>query len=93
MRERKNPMAAILLAAAFLTATLPAWAEGPLRGWRDASPGMVWVVRLLDCLGLGSIRELSSAHIDPNGQPTVNSGGEDGASASPDDSAHIDPDG
>jgi hypothetical protein len=96
MRERKNFLAALLLATAFLTVTLPARAEGPARGMRDASPGMAWMVRLLDWLGLqpqglGSIREASSANIDPNGQPTLNTGG--GASASPDDSANIDPNG
>jgi hypothetical protein len=98
MRERKNLMAAMLLAAAFLVASIPARAEGPARGMRDARPGTDWVVRILDWLGLppqglGSIWETDSAHIDPDGQPTLNSGGEPGASSRSDSSAHIDPNG
>jgi hypothetical protein len=95
-KERKKVMAAVLLAVAVLTASVPAWAEEPGKGVRDERP---WVVRILDWLGLptqglGSIWEASSANIDPNGQPRPTSGGgETGASASSDSSAHIDPDG
>lgn len=74
MRERKNLMAAMLLAAAFLMVSISAQAEGPARRMRDARPGTAWVVRVLNWLGLhtrglGSIWEADSAHIDPNGQP------------------------
>ena len=98
MRERKNLMAAMLLAAAFLTASIPVQAEEAARGRHYARPGTAWVVRLLGWLGLhpqglNSIWEASSAHIDPNGQPTLNSGGEPGASSSSDSSANIDPNG
>ena len=99
MRERKNLMAALLLAAAFLTASIPAQAGEPARERRDASPGTSWVVQLLDWLGLhpqdlGSIWDADSANIDPNGKPRPNSGrGGAGASTYTDDSAHIDPDG
>jgi hypothetical protein len=93
MRERKNLMAAILLVAAFLMATLPIRAEEPARRMREASPGTAWVVQLLDWLGLRSVQEMSSAYIDPNGHPTLHPGGGPGASASPDDSAYIDPNG
>lgn len=98
-KERKNVMAAVLLVAAVLTASVPARAEGPARGMRDERPGTAWVVRILSWLGLptqglGSIWESSSAYIDPNGQPGPTSGGEEtGASAHTDDSSYIDPNG
>jgi hypothetical protein len=74
MRERKNLMAALLLAAAFLTASIPVQAEEAARGRHYARPGTDWMVRILDWLGLhsrglGSIWEASSANIDPNGHP------------------------
>ena len=99
MRERmKNLTAALILAAAFLTASLPSRAEEPARGLRDANPGRAWVVRFLDWLGLqprglGAVWEASSANIDPNGQPTSNPGEEPEASAGSDSSAYIDPNG
>lgn len=97
MRESKNLMAAMLLVVAFLMASIPARAEGPARGVHDARPGTAWMVRILDWLGLhpqgiGSIWEASSANIDPNGKPTLNSRGGAGASST-DDSANIDPNG
>jgi hypothetical protein len=98
-KERKNVMAAVLLVAAVLTASVPARAEGPARGVREVGPGTAWVVRILGWLGLppqrlGSIWESSSAYIDPNGQPTLNSGGGGtGIPASSDSSANIDPNG
>ena len=96
-KERKNLIAAVLLLAAFVTASVPALAEGPEKGVRE-SPGTAWVVRILGWLGLqpqglGSIWGASSANIDPDGQPGLTSGGGTGASASTDDSAHIDPNG
>jgi hypothetical protein len=96
-KERKNVLAAMLLAAAILSASVPALAEGPARGVRDASSGTAWVIRILGWLGLpaqglGSIGENSSANIDPNGEPSSVRGGT-GPSASSDSSANIDPDG
>lgn len=95
MRERmKKLMTALLVATAFLTASIPARAEGPARRTGE-SPGMEWVTRILDWLGLhpqrSTIWEASSANIDPDGQP--NSGGSGGTSPSSDSSAHIDPNG
>jgi hypothetical protein len=96
-RGRKNVLAAMLLAAAFLAASIPARAEGPARGVRDASPGTAWVIRILGWLGLptqglGTARETSSANIDPNGEPNSVGGGT-GASSWINSSAHIDPNG
>ncbi|MES1245446.1 MAG: hypothetical protein ABUT39_27830 [Acidobacteriota bacterium] len=89
----KNLMAALLLAATFLTASVPAHAMEAAHGRR---PGTGWVVRILGWLGLpvqalGSVWEASSAHIDPNGQPRPNGGG--GTGAGSDSSANIDPNG
>jgi hypothetical protein len=95
-RARKNVLAAVLLAVAVLTASVVR-AEGPVRGLREANAGQAWVIRILDWLGLpahglGTVRETSSAHIDPNGEPS-SAGGGTGASSRIDDSAHIDPNG
>ncbi|HEX3131750.1 MAG TPA: hypothetical protein VH394_30720 [Thermoanaerobaculia bacterium] len=72
-KERKNVMAAVLLAFAVLAMPVPAQAREP-RGGRESEPGRAWMVRLLDWLGLspqglGSIWEADSAHIDPDGLP------------------------
>lgn len=94
--ESKNVMAALLLAATILAAPGHA-AERPSRGVHEAGPARSWIVRVLSILGfpkgLGSIWEADSAYIDPNGQPTLQSGGGSGASASSDSSAYIDPNG
>lgn len=95
-KERKNLIAAVLLLAAFVTASVPALAEGPARGMPE-NPGTAWVVRILGWLGLppslGSAWEASSANIDPDGQPMLTSGEGTGAPASADSSANIDPNG
>ncbi len=95
--ERKNVMAALLLAATILAAPVHARNEGPSKGVRGDGADRSWVVQVLTWLGLpkglGSIWEGSSAYIDPNGQPTVHSGGRPGASANSDTSANIDPNG
>jgi hypothetical protein len=73
MRERKNFIAALFLCVALLAASIPARAESPRRGVREAGP-RTWVVRILSWIGLhpqgfGSIWAPSSANIDPDGQP------------------------
>lgn len=87
-------MAALLLAASILAAPVHARTEGPPRG---DGLGRSWVVQVLSWLGIqpgpGSIWEASSAYIDPDGQPTLQSGGAPGASANSDSSAYIDPNG
>ena len=72
--ERKNVLAALLLAATLLVLPASAQAKGWTEGLHDTAPGRHWVVRILNWLGLhpqgiGSIWEASSAHIDPDGQP------------------------
>ena len=83
--QRKGWIAAVALAA-LLLASAPASAAGPVR--RDTES---WIVRLAGWLGLPpsvtAVWGLTSANIDPNGQPKPTS------SAGTDDSANIDPDG
>lgn len=82
-KQRKGWIAAVVVLA-LLSASVPAAAAGPAPG------GEGWLGRLLGRLGLSPVWGLSSAHIDPNGQPDGNGGG---GSAGTDSSIHIDPDG
>jgi len=101
-REWKNLVAVVFVLVTFVTVSVPALAAGPAGGGREGDPQVSWTVRILGWRGwlgwlgippsLGSVWEASSAYIDPNGQP-LTSGGETGASAYTDDSAHIDPNG
>jgi hypothetical protein len=83
--QRKGWTAAVALAA-LLLASVPAAAAGPVR--RDTES---WIVRLAAWLGLPpsitAVWGLTSANIDPLGQPKPT------GSAGTDTSAHIDPDG
>jgi hypothetical protein len=83
--QRKGWIAAVALAA-LLLASAPAAAAGPVQ--RDAES---WIVRLARWLGLPpsitAVWGLTSANIDPLGQPKPN------GSAGTDTSANIDPNG
>ena len=103
LRNQRKGWIAVAVVAALLLASAPASAAGPVQ--RDVE---TWIVRLAGWLGLPpsvtAVWGLSSANIDPNGEPkptgsagTDDSGhidpdGQSGASSA-DDSAHIDPDG
>ena len=83
LRNQRKGWIVPAVLAALLLAPMPASARGPAR--RD--PGS-WIVRLAAWLRLPpsitAVWDLSSAHIDPNGQPKP---------AGTDSSANIDPDG
>lgn len=96
-KQRKGWFVAVVLIS-ILSASAPAFAAGPARG--DTG----WFARLLGWLGLPPsvtpVWDLSSANIDPDGQPGaktddsihIDPNGQP-RSAATDDSAHIDPDG
>lgn len=74
MRNERNVLIALLLAATLLILPAPVQAKGWTEGLRDTAPGRTWVVRILNWLGLHprgihSTWEASSANIDPNGNP------------------------
>ncbi len=100
LRNQRKGWIAPAVLAALLLAPVPASAAGPAR--RD--PGN-WIVRLAAWLRLPpsvtAVWEMTSAHIDPLGQPGT-TGTDDSAhidplgqpgSAKADDSANIDPNG
>ncbi|HVG07125.1 MAG TPA: hypothetical protein VNM67_05425 [Thermoanaerobaculia bacterium] len=99
LRNQRKGWIAPAALAALLLAPVPASAAGPAR--RD--PGN-WIVRLAAWLGLPpsvtAVWEMSSANIDPNGQPkptgdssaNIDPDGQPG-SAKADSSGYIDPDG
>jgi hypothetical protein len=80
LRNQRKGWIAVAVLAALLLVSAPASAAGPVQ--RDMGS---WIVRLAGWLRLPpsvtAIWGLSSANIDPNGEPK------------PTDSAHIDPDG
>jgi len=86
LRNQRKGWIAPAVLAALLLAPVPASALGP----EPRDPGS-WIVRLAAWLRLPpsvtAVWEMSSAHIDPNGQPMPT------GSAKTDDSGYIDPDG
>lgn len=86
LRNQRRGWIAALALAALLLASAPASAAGPVQ--RDVE---TWIVRLAGWLGLPpsvtAVWGLSSANIDPDGEPKPT------GSAGTDDSGHIDPDG
>jgi len=103
LRNQRKGWIAVAVLAALLLASAPASAAGPVQ--RDMGS---WIVRLAGWLRLPpsvtAVWGLSSANIDPDGQPkpTGSAGTDDSGyidpngqpgSSSADDSAHIDPDG
>ena len=86
LRNQRKGWIAVSVLAALLLASAPASAAGSVQ--RDMGS---WIVRLAGWLGLPSsvtaFWGLSSAHIDPNGQPKPT------GTAGTDSSANIDPDG
>ncbi len=86
LRNQRKGWIAVAVLAALLLASVPASAAGTAQ--QDVEN---WIVRLASWLRLPpsvtAVWGLSSAHIDPNGEPKPT------GSAGPDDSAHIDPNG
>jgi hypothetical protein len=84
LRNQRKGWIAVAVLAALLLASAPASAAGPVP--RDMGS---WIVRLAGWLGLPpsvtAVWGLSSAHIDPNGEPKPT------GSAGTDDSGYIDP--
>lgn len=95
-KNQKKSLVAALLMTAVVATSVPAMAAGQDRRSHEGS-SVSWVVRVLGWLGLRpdglrSVWDESRAHIDPDGRPET--GGENPQGAvSPDDSAHIDPNG
>jgi hypothetical protein len=92
LRNQRKSWIAITILASVLLTTAPAFAAGPAR-----EEGGSWIVRLAGWLGLPpsltAAWGLSSANIDPNGQPRLTGDQPEPGSAGTDDSANIDPDG